>query len=157
MGLNGNHYCGTPTDFTQGGEYLPDLPPAAYDAQGYLVCCAVPEPPPPPPPPNVTCETALPIAIGDVVPFKTLGGVQRWYKFEQDEVGPLKLVTTNDLGLTNVQAIRGDCPPAGIVAEIFFGGCQTFSMTPIGPYRAVVTAFNPGINTGTLSIQRGTC
>lgn len=46
-GLDGNHHCGTEKDFEEGGEYLPDVPPAPYDALGYLACCAVPDPPPP--------------------------------------------------------------------------------------------------------------
>lgn len=53
-GLDGSHLCGEPIDFQEGGAYLPDIPPAEYDAQGYLACCEVPAPPPP----------AIPIELG---------------------------------------------------------------------------------------------
>lgn len=42
-GLIGDHVCGTEDDFEQGGQYRPDLPPAEYDADGWLRCCTGPK------------------------------------------------------------------------------------------------------------------
>lgn len=42
-GLIGDHVCGTPEDFEQGGEYRPDLPPAEYATDGFLKCCNPPK------------------------------------------------------------------------------------------------------------------
>jgi hypothetical protein len=42
-GLDGDHQCGTKEDFEQGGKYLPDDPPAEYDANGFLKCCHGPK------------------------------------------------------------------------------------------------------------------
>lgn len=54
--------CGTEDDFQEGGRYLPNLPPAPYDAQGYLACCGMPAPPPPDVPYNFgsTCSVSSP-------------------------------------------------------------------------------------------------
>lgn len=38
-GLGAGHYCGTETDFAEGGEYLPDVEPAKYGASGWPLCC----------------------------------------------------------------------------------------------------------------------
>lgn len=46
-GFDGSHLCGDKIDFEEGGAYMPDIPPAPYDSQGFLACCMVPEPPPP--------------------------------------------------------------------------------------------------------------
>jgi hypothetical protein len=43
IGVNGNHVCGTPEEFERGGTFEPELPPAEYDANGFLVCCEGPK------------------------------------------------------------------------------------------------------------------
>lgn len=41
-GLPGVHVCGTDTDFEEGGEYAPLLPPVRYSASGWPLCCDPP-------------------------------------------------------------------------------------------------------------------
>lgn len=81
VGLNGARYCGSPTDFQEGGPYLPALPPAPYDTQGFLACCQVPVPPPPPPAPGPTCNTALGVPLNTVFEEQTRvpSGDQWWH------------------------------------------------------------------------------
>lgn len=67
--LTGAHLCGTTQDFAEGGEYLPDDPPAEYDAQGYLACCEVA----PIPPPDVPVQLSNTCAASPVVQLDT------WY------------------------------------------------------------------------------
>ena len=38
------HFCGTVEDFSEGGEYLPDVPPTRYGSDGFPLCCGVPLP-----------------------------------------------------------------------------------------------------------------
>lgn len=42
VGLGRGHVCGTDADFDEGGLYEPELPPVAYSADGYPLCCDPP-------------------------------------------------------------------------------------------------------------------
>ena len=92
-GFDGHHQCATPEQLEYGGEYLPDLPPAPYDAQGYLVCCDVAPPPPPPPPPGCICteSTPLPIATTSNWYYCPIGPSdnQRWLYFDVLHTGTI--------------------------------------------------------------------
>jgi hypothetical protein len=76
--LVGSGPCGTQTDFEEGGEYLPNEPPAEYTPRGFLVCCGEE-----PPPDGKTCATALPVLLGELVNGVSSAATgNQWYVYE---------------------------------------------------------------------------
>lgn len=81
-GFDGSHLCGEKLDFNEGGAYLPDIPPAPYDSQGFLGCCMVPAPPPPPPPICGSCSDPQIGTVGVTYTHTIPPGCVVWYRYD---------------------------------------------------------------------------
>lgn len=119
VGFDGSHQCATAHQLEFGGKYLPDLPPAEYDDQGYLVCCEVPPIPPPIPVPGPTCETALPVASNtDYSNALDTPGVEQWWKFTVSHGNTSCIFTGSGAMVDSTQVVYypdviGGCPALG--------------------------------------------
>lgn len=154
-GLVGDHHCGTREEFEKGGQYLPDTPPAEYDAKGFLRCCNVP---PDPPPPNFTCEDAWDYEIGTEVVWESNPGIQRWWTFNKPDNLPMHIRLTLIARLPFVGVNKGECNDAQTVAVVYFGGCATFTISTAGVYKIATFAFDGGgVNSASFKVDYGAC
>lgn len=139
-GLNGNAPCGTRQDFEQGGAYLPDLPPAPYDAQGFLACCRLPPGPPPPVtvPLGINCANATALSVG--VDYVTEPGVlsttnRGWFVFEVAVGVPYRLTFSVESGPITPAALGFDGVSCANLLTLFSAptvGCWTFQQPTAG-------------------------
>lgn len=155
VGFDGTHQCATASELEFGGAYLPDLPPAPYDAQGFLDCCKVPDVPPPP---NYSCGAAYPLPIGEDVPFTAPGGTQLWWLWNKPDSLPVYIrLTTPGLAIAGGASTGTVCPPPTPVATIFFNGCANWSIVTPGKYWVSWFNSSPDPSTGTFKVDYGAC
>lgn len=158
-GFDGSHLCGSQTDFELGGAYLPDIPPAPYDPQGFLECCMVAPPPPPPPPPGCACVEATPITLptDQIVSMCVVGPLSyiRWWRFEVTVSGLMNFKFTPDPFLTNFTGtlLRGTC--GGLTLLWSFANNVTVNAWPVTPgtYFIIFNGSNSTANSARLEVS----
>jgi hypothetical protein len=130
----GNHQCGTARDFAEGGEYLPDLPPVEYRADGLPVCCGAmfegiggadalgAADVTYQPPPGADCSTAAVFAVGVPYTFITDGRVsgEYWWTFTAPSTGLWRFSGTG-VAATVMSAFAGVCPGGPFFLLIWTG------------------------------------